>query len=80
MSPFLSQLIDGSFNNLEKHIVPYRIGNKEFGYMYILVDGIYPHLLCFVHWIKKAIQQKDQVYMAWQEGARKDIERAFGML
>jgi hypothetical protein len=81
MSPFYGQLMDGSFAmKKEKCVVPYFIGNKEFNYMYILVDGIYPHLIRFVHCIKESIQQKDKVYTAWQEGARKDIERAFGIL
>ena len=80
MSSILSQFIDGFFSNLEKNVVPYRIGHKEFRYMYILIDGIYPHLSCFVHCIKQAIQEKDKVYIAWQEGAIKDNERAFGMM
>jgi hypothetical protein len=80
MSPSFGQLMDGSFAEKEKCVVPYYIGDEEFKYMYILVDGIYPHLIRFVHCIKEAKQVKDKVYTAWQEGARKDIERAFGIL
>jgi hypothetical protein len=81
MSPFFGQLMDGTFAEKETCVVPYLIGGEEFKYnMYILVDGIYPHLIRFVHCIKEAIQVKDKIYTAWQEGARKDIERAFGIL
>ena len=36
MSPFLGQLIDGSFATLEGNVCPYNIGDEEFRYMYIL--------------------------------------------
>jgi Plant transposon protein len=79
MSPFLANLIDGSFIELEKEVVPYQIGKEKFKFMFILVDGIYPHLCRFVHCIKEAMTEKDKNYTAWQEGSRKDIERAFGV-
>ena len=73
MSPFLSRLIDGTFSNLEKSVVPYKIGGEEFRYMYILVDGIYPRLSRFVHCVKQAIQQKDKVYTACKRVLEKTL-------
>jgi Plant transposon protein len=82
MSPFYGQLLDGSFENLERAagIVPFKIGEQEFNHMYILVDGIYPRIIRFVHGIKSPIKERDRVYTKWQEAVRKDIERAFGVL
>ena len=80
MLPFLSKLIDGTFAKEEKGVVPFKIGEEVFDYMNILVDGIYPHLSRFVHCMKVAIREKDKKYTARQEGARKDIKRAFGVL
>jgi hypothetical protein len=43
MSPFLEQLLDGTFAELEKHVVPYTIGSEQFNHLYFAVDGIYPN-------------------------------------
>jgi Plant transposon protein len=46
----------------------------------VLVDGIYLHYLWFVQGIKSQIGDCQQQLTAGQEGARKDVEHAFGML
>ena len=45
-----------------------------------LADGIYPEWAAFVKSINSPQLQKHKVYAAEQEGARKDVERAFGVL
>jgi hypothetical protein len=47
---------------------------------YYLADGIYPEWAVFVKSIRMPISEKDKLYAEKQEGARKDIERAFGVL
>lgn len=44
------------------------------------MDGIYPRWTRFVRGFKEPITDKEKLFTEWQEGARKDIERAFGVL
>lgn len=82
LSPFLEGLIDGSFKSLEAEskAVPYNILAEEFDKLFILVDGIYPQYARFVRGFKEPTTDMESRYTGWQEGARKDIERAFGVL
>jgi hypothetical protein len=48
--------------------------------LFLLVDGIYPKYSRFVKGIKDPLTQQEKSYTGWQEAARKDIERAFGVL
>ena len=47
---------------------------------YYLVDGIYPSWATFVSAISNPIGQKNAHFSRRQEVARKDVERAFGVL
>jgi hypothetical protein len=47
---------------------------------YFLADGIYPEWAVFVKSIQLPIAEKDKLNAQEQEGARKDIERALGVL
>ena len=80
--PFKDNLMNGVFDYREdlSGVVPYKIGNEEFLKMFILVDGIYPSYSRFVKAIKQPITQLKVWFAAWQESARKDVERAFGIL
>lgn len=82
LSPFTESLVDGSFKELEEEagVVPYKILDKEFNKLFILVDGIYPRYSRFVRGFKEPTTERQKRYCGWQEGARKDIERAFGVL
>jgi Plant transposon protein len=79
-SPLLTRLTDGSFTSVEKEagVVPYPIGEKTHDKLFILVDGIYPRYSRFVRGITEPIGETESRFTAWQEGSRKDIERAFG--
>ncbi|KAG7372191.1 plant transposon protein [Nitzschia inconspicua] len=81
-SPLLERMVDGSFHTLENEasVVPFKIGDQEFTKCFIVTDGIYPKFSRFVKGVKEPITEEEKKYTAWQEGARKDVERAFGVL
>ena len=80
LSPLLESFRDGSFEKLEDEVCPFMIGSSAFRFLYILVDGIYPRWSRFVRGIKEPITRKEKTFTGFQESARKDIERAFGVL
>lgn len=80
LSPLSSNMIDGTLHDLEKGLEPFRISGDDFLLLYMLVDGIYPRYARFVQTIPHPINDKESRFSSWQESARKDIERAFGML
>jgi hypothetical protein len=60
--------------------VQYMVNGNQHNIGYYLADGIYPDRAVFVKSIRMPISEKDKLYAQEQEGARKDIERAFGVL
>ena len=82
MSPLFTRLTNGTFREIEEEsaAVPFSIANHQFTKLFFLTDGIYQPLARFVKNMKHPITNKQTVYTSWQEGARKDIERAFGVL
>ena len=80
--PLLEALTDGSFHATEvaSGVVPFKVGEQRFDRMFILVDGIYPRYSRFVKCMKEPITDREKSFTGWQESARKDIERAFGVL
>eukprot|EP00644_Phytophthora_capsici_P010099 jgi/Phyca11/120454/e_gw1.41.260.1 len=58
----------------------YTVAGKRFDQLYYLVDGIYPPYSCFVSTISKPANPKQKQFAQVQEGFRKDVERAFGVL
>jgi hypothetical protein len=60
--------------------VQYMVNGNQHNIEYFLVDGIYPEWAVFVKSIRLSIIEKEKVYAQEQEGARKDIDRAFGVL
>jgi hypothetical protein len=52
----------------------------EFVKGYYLVDGIYPKWVTFVKTISSPILPKEMEFVKVQEGCRKDVEHAFGVL
>jgi Plant transposon protein len=61
-------------------VVPYKVGDESFNRTFMLVDGIYPKYSRFIGTVKQPITQRERSFSAWQESARKDIKRAFGIL
>jgi hypothetical protein len=60
--------------------VPYMVNGNQHNVGYYLADGIYTEWVVFVKSIRMPITDKDKLYAEHQEGARTDIERAFGVL
>jgi hypothetical protein len=60
--------------------VQYTVNGNQHHTGYFLADGIYPEWAVFVKSIRLPITEKEKLYAQEQEGARKDIERAFGVL
>lgn len=82
LSPLLNSFTDGSFEGLERQagVVPFAIHDQEFSKMFVLVDGIYPQWARFVKAMREPTSPAEKRFTTWQEAARKDIERAFGVL
>ncbi len=81
-SPLLESMLDGSFEELEQQsgVVPYTIKDSTFDKVFLLADGIYPPYARFVKTLNEPVTNRQKRYATWQESARKDIERAFGVL
>lgn len=60
--------------------VHYTINHTEYNKGYYLSDGTYPECVTFVKSIPMPQRDKRKLFVQHQEGARKDIERAFGVL
>ena len=80
LSPLYEMFVNGEMEKLEKSLVPFSIGKESFKHLFVLVDGIYPVRTRFVKAIKEPISDREKALSSWQEAARKDIERAFGLL
>ena len=80
LSPLLDMILNGELEELEKLIPNFIIMNEIFEQLYMLVDGIYPLFSRFVKGYKEPIGELQTALTKWQESARKDIERAFGVL
>ncbi|XP_062181720.1 uncharacterized protein LOC133885993 [Phragmites australis] len=60
--------------------VRYYVNGRQYDSGYYLADGIYPEWATFVKSIYKPQTEKDKLFAQKQEGVRKDVERAFGVL
>jgi hypothetical protein len=60
--------------------VPFMVNGNEYKLGYYLADGIYPEWAAFVKTIPLPQSDKHKLFAQHQEGARKDVERAFGVL
>ena len=60
--------------------VQFTVNGKVYNMGYYLADGIYPEWATFVKTISRPQSAKHKLYANYQESARKDVERAFGVL
>nr|XP_043639042.1 uncharacterized protein LOC122610112 [Erigeron canadensis] len=74
-SPLFNPFEDGT-----APLVPFTVNGTEYRYPYYLVDGIYPRYAMFVKTIQHPTGEKRIRYAKAQEAARKDVERAFGII
>ncbi|KAL7615720.1 hypothetical protein Lser_V15G03655 [Lactuca serriola] len=56
------------------------MNGNEYKFGYYLTDGIYPQYSTFVKAFRHPMDPRDKYFKRRQEGARKDVERAFGVL
>ncbi len=82
LSPLLESLVDGTFVDVEKsaNVVSFQVAGDLFQRLFVLVDGIYPQYSRFVKGIHLPVTETEKSFTAWQEAARKEVERAFGVL
>lgn len=76
-SPLLRSFLDGSF---DQNDFEFTVGGQKFDKLHFLVDGVYPELSRFMKTISEPLTKRQQQCSGWQEGKRKSIERAHGML
>ncbi|BAD81240.1 ribosomal protein-like [Oryza sativa Japonica Group] len=60
--------------------VHFSVNGNEYNNGYYLADGIYPYWASFIKSISLPQTEKHKLFAKRQEGARKDVERAFGVL
>ncbi|XP_058772325.1 uncharacterized protein LOC131646244 [Vicia villosa] len=60
--------------------VNFFVNQRPYNMAYYLADGIYPSYPTFVKSIRLPQSEPDKLFAKFQEGYRKDIERAFGVL
>uniref|UniRef100_A0A0D3DZB6 Myb-like domain-containing protein n=1 Tax=Brassica oleracea var. oleracea TaxID=109376 RepID=A0A0D3DZB6_BRAOL len=74
-SPVFDDIINGQAPQ-----VTYSVNGKEYHLAYYLTDGIYPKWTTFIQSIQIPQGPKAVLFAQRQEAARKDVERAFGVL
>ncbi|GKD15750.1 ALP1-like protein [Tanacetum coccineum] len=74
-----SSLFDDLLDD-KAHVAPYVVNGVGFEKGYYLADGIYPQWATFVKFFTVANDVKHAYFKKRQESARKDVERAFGVL
>lgn len=74
-SPLFDDVLNGKALN-----VNFSVNGHQYDTGYYLADGIYPQWATFVPSIFHPVTPKDKYFAEKQESARKDIERAFGVL
>ncbi|XP_047949482.1 uncharacterized protein LOC125195367 [Salvia hispanica] len=68
------------FNDQELGVGPAVANGNQHNMSYYLADGIYPMWPIFVKTIRCVVEDKKKYFASRQEAARKDVERAFGVL
>uniref|UniRef100_A0A1J3FQP9 Nuclease HARBI1 n=1 Tax=Noccaea caerulescens TaxID=107243 RepID=A0A1J3FQP9_NOCCA len=74
-SPVFDDIINGVAPQ-----VHFSVNGHEYGLAYYLTNGIYPNWSTFIQSIKLPRGPKAKRFAKRQEGVRKDVERAFGVL
>jgi hypothetical protein len=74
-SPVFSSYVQGQATP-----VSFAVNGNTYNMGYYLADGIYLEWPAFVKTVRHPMERKTKHFAKCQEGARKDIERAFGVL
>ena len=78
VSDLQKQFLSNEFNDTVDF--DFEIDGKKFNKLWCLVDGIYPPISRFVKTIPVPVGETMKKFVKWQESARKDVERAFGII
>jgi hypothetical protein len=76
-SSIVGAILNGTFNI---SVPDYKLDETTIDWLYFLADGIYPNWAIFVKTYVNATDPDKVAFAKVQEAARKDIERAFGVL
>ncbi|CAN1298565.1 hypothetical protein LINPERPRIM_LOCUS23878 [Linum perenne] len=74
-SPVFDRVVNGSTPQLR-----FKVNESWYNTCYYLADGIYPSWSTLVKTIANPTDNKEALFAELQEGYRKDVERAFGIL
>lgn len=74
-SPLFTNILQGRAPPIQ-----FSVNGRDYNMGYYLVDGIYPEWAAFVKTVPLPQSDRDKLFAKHQEGARKDVERAFGVL
>ncbi|XP_023644546.1 putative nuclease HARBI1 [Capsella rubella] len=74
-SPVFNDIIQGQAPQTN-----YYVNGRKYNMTYYLTDGIYPDWATFIQSIRLPQSPKHSLFAKRQEAARKDVERAFGVL
>ena len=74
-SPLFTNILQGTAPT-----VLFTVNGNQYNMGYYLADGIYPEWATFVKTIPLPYSEKHKLFAKRQEAARKDVERAFGVL
>ena len=80
LSELCNMILNGELEKLETQLGPFKVMDFVYDFLIILVDGIYPRYNRFIKAHKEPIGDDEKALTSWQESARKDVERAFGVL
>ncbi|KAL7593439.1 hypothetical protein Lser_V15G31856 [Lactuca serriola] len=76
LSPIFDNLLNGNAPD-----TPFTVNGNKYKYGYItLQKDIYSQYSTFVKAFRHPVEERDNFFKRRQEGARKDVERAFGVL
>ncbi|XP_063939717.1 uncharacterized protein LOC135148430 [Daucus carota subsp. sativus] len=74
-SPLFDEVLEGRAPEIS-----YTLNGNNYNFGYYLADGIYPEWATFDKTIPRPQGEKRKLFSKYQEGQRKDVERAFGVL
>ena len=63
--------MNGTFEELEETVVPFKLGNQEFNKLYVLVNRIYTQYSQFMKSIAEPAGPAQESFTTFQEKARK---------
>jgi hypothetical protein len=74
-SPLFTEQLQGKAPEVQ-----FTVNGSQYNMSYYLADGIYPEWATFVKTILRPVIAKHKLFASFQEGERKAVERAFGVL